>query len=869
MSLRLLAETDKTRDWRGDLAQAEENHKRELTRQMSDAEERGEREKACELADRLLDPGWGEPPSAEVTNRAKGIVSAFETDEIAREQDEALDLLRLCQENWDAARAGRILAYLDKLAASGTTVPAEDAEIVAASRAHCEADAKAAAFEAAWRTASEKLFIAVSHESPDEIRAAMAAVEFQDKPPDEETYRKARLVILHDEAKRRQKMRLAAAAVLVTVAALVVVSLVLLKNHNFNRQCEEEAGNLELLAQRRDINALHDVLGKIKAAAPKVWDDPRVQKYEQRLGEMRTEQTGFLAKADVAVAELEDIRKAGWQKTEDAVLAEKVAAAADLLGKVVYKGLSDRSSPVAERFATLKASYDEYAAERLAARVAEAEKYFPSLLAKMNEVRGRLETHFLVGELTNTVAICEKAEKEWLSRYADCSPDLAAQIEAADFTLAKKKAADGAALLTKLLEAPDCDTALKVRRDLKEFYADYVEVKAMADLGYGEIEVATLLADGPANISNLADYASSFAGLPDETMLERVRDTMSRVGELLGEAHGIRFSNDTNYLQFAVGPYRYSKNQTGYVVRGDILWVNRLGNAERKDKAESNPNSPFVVEALASAEEIRDLRTAASDVAASPGKLGGILMGKVASICAAARKPGFVEAQNKFAWRRKGGDSAYRLVQMLNVYLSWLNKLEMLPASRDMDALRSECRDLALPIDIQDANGGEIDRKYTWLFVGDRLVAKRNHDCALFLKHQTERGLAERLQAYSSIAPGLKVVTTWRVSFAEVLGFEPVTGGKVVLPKCGKESVTLYAMRTKGDKCVLHPVLMPKDGTWSRTPYADSIGISEGEPLFRFMSGAEARDPEQRLMRTLETAPADIREEVLKVFHCE
>ena len=868
-SLRLLAETDKSRDWRGDLAQAEENLKRELSGQMSDAEGRGERERACEIADRILDTGWGEPPSAEVTNRAKEIISSFESDEIARAQDEALDFLRLCQENWDAARAGRIIAYLDKLAASGTTVPVEDSEMVATSRAHCEADAKAAAFEAAWRAASEKLFIAVGHESPDEIRTAMAAVEFQDKPPDEEVYRKARLVILHDEAKRRQKMRLTAAAVLAMVAALVAVALVLLRNHNFNQQCDEEAGNLELLAQRGEINALHDVLGKIKSAAPKVWDDPRVQKYEHRLGEMRTEQTGYLAKAEVVVAELEDMRKAGWQKTGDAVLAEKVAAASDLLGKVVFKGLSNRRSPVAERFATLKASYDEYAAQRLAARVAEAEKYFPPLLAKMNEVRSRLETHFLVGELTNAVAVCEKAAQEWLSRYSDCSPDLAAQIEAADLTLAKKKAADGAALLAKMLQAPDCDTALKARRDLKEFYSDYAEVKAMADLGYGEIEASVLLSDGPANIADLADYAASFAGQPDETMLERVRDTMSKADELLGEAHGIRFSSDTNYLQFAAGPYRYSKNQTGYVVRGDILRVNRLGHAERKDKAESNPNRPFEVEPLPSAEEIRELRTAASDVAASSGKLGGILMRKIETICAAARKPDFVEAQNKFAWRKKGGDSAHRMTQMLNVYLSWLNKLDMLPASREMETLRAECRDLALPIDVQDANGGEIDKKYTWLFVGDRLVAKRNHDCALFLKRQAERGLAERLQVYSAIAPGLKVATTWRVSFCGVLAFEPVTGGNVVAPQCGADAVTLYAMRTKGDKCILYPVLMPKDGTWRRTQYAVSIGISEGEPLFRFMAGAEARDPEQRLMRTLETAPADIRDEVLRVFHCE
>ena len=833
-----------------------------------DAEGRGERERACEIADRLLDSRWSEPPPAEVTNRAKEVVSVFESDEIAREQDEALDLLRLCQENWDAAKAGRILSYLDKLAASGTMVPAEDAEMVASSRAHCEADAKAAAFEAAWRAASEKLFIAVGHESPDEIRAAMAAVEFQDKPPDEEIYRKARLVILHDEAKRRQKMRLTAAAVLATVAALVAVSVVLLKNHNFNRQCDEEAGNLELLVQRGEINALEEVLGKIQAAAPKVWDDPRVQKYEHRLGEMRAEQTGLLEKTEDAVAELESMRKAGWRNTEDAILAEKVGAAADLLGKVVYKGIADQRAQVAGRFAELKASYDEYAAKRLAERIAEAEKYFPLLIAKMHDVKGRLESHFFTGEITNSVAVCEKAAKEWLSRYSDCSPDLAAQIEAADLTLAKKKAADGAALLAKLLEAPDCDTALKVRRDLKEFYAEYAEVKAISDIGYGEEEVEALLSEGPANISDLADYAASFAGQPDETMLERVRDTMSKAYELLGEAHGIRFSNDTNYLQFAVGLYRYSRNQTGYVVRGDILWYNH-GRPERKDKAESSPNRPFEVDALPSTEEIRELRTAASDVAASPTKLGGTLMGKIEAICAVARKPGFVEAQNKFAWRKKGGESAYRMTQMLNFYLSWLNKLDMLPASRDMEALRAECRDLALPIDVQDANGGEIDKKYTWLFVGDRLVAKRNHDCALFLKREADRGLAERLKSYSAIAPGLKVATAWRVAFAGVLGLEPVTGGKVVAPHCGAGAVTLYAMRMNGDKRVLVPVLAPDKGAWVRTEQAEKIGLSEGEPLFRFMAGVESRDPEQHLKRTLENASADIRAEVLRVFHCE
>lgn len=872
-SLRLLAETDKSRDWRGDLTQAEDNLKRELSRLLSEAEGRGERERACELADRLLDPRWGEPPSVEVTNRAKSAIASFESDEVAREQDEALDLLRLCQENWNAAKAGRILSYLDKLAASGTTVPTEDVEMVAASRAHCEADAKSAAFDAAWRVASEKLFIAVGHESPDEIRAAMAAVEFQDRPPDEEVYRKARLVILHDEAKRRQKMRIAATVVLAAVAALVAVSIALLRNHNFVRQCEEEAGNLELLVQRGEINALEDVLGKIKAAAPRVWDDPRLQKYEQRLGELRTEQTGLLAKAETAVAELESIYKVGWRKTEDAALAEKVSAAADLLGKVVYRGLSDRSSPVAGRFATLKASYDEYAAQRLAERVAEAEKFFPVLLAQMKGVGERLETQFLSGEITNAVETCEKAAKEWLSRYSDCSPNLAAQVEAADFTLAKKKAANGAALLSKLLEATDCDTVLKARRDLREFYAGYAKVRAMGDLGYGETEAEALLSDGPANLSDLADYASSFSGQPDETMLERVRDTISRADEYLGEAYGIRLASQTNYSGFAIGQYRNAKTATGYDVRGDIEWFKN--GRVHKETSIKNATIPFEVEPLPSTEEIRELKMVASDVAASPIKLGGVLFEKLSAICVAAGKDGFTEAQRRFSWQKKsaknkgGSDSAYRMTQLLNIYLNALRKLEMLPASDEMESIRSECRDLALPIDIADTEGGKIDGKYSWLFMEDRLVAKRNHDCALFLKRLADRGLAGRLKAYFSIAPGLKIIQALHVSFAGALAMEPVSGGTVVSPQCGENAVTLYALRVKGDKRILVPVLVPKDGVWSRTASAEKIGLSEGEPLFRFMAGVDARDPERELAETLKDTPADIRGEVFRVFHCE
>ena len=240
-----------------------------------------------------------------------------------------------------------------------------------------------------------------------------------------------------------------------------------------------------------------------------------------------------------------------------------------------------------------------------------------------------------------------------------------------------------------------------------------------------------------------------------------------------------------------------------------------------------------------------------------------------------AGRDGFTEAQRGFSWSKKtakskgGGDSAYRMTQLMNTYLNALRKLEMLPASDEMESIRSECRDLALPIDIADTEGGKVDGKYSWLFMEDRLVQRRNHDCALFLKRHADRGLAGRLKAYFSIAPGLKIIQALHVSFAGALGMEPVVGGTVVSPRCGENAATLYALRMKGEKRVLVPVLVPKDGVWARTASAERIGLSEGEPLFRFMAGADARDPERELAETLKDTPADIRGEVLRVFHCE
>jgi hypothetical protein len=153
--------------------------------------------------------------------------------------------------------------------------------------------------------------------------------------------------------------------------------------------------------------------------------------------------------------------------------------------------------------------------------------------------------------------------------------------------------------------------------------------------------------------------------------------------------------------------------------------------------------------------------------------------------------------------------------------------------------------------------------------MSDRQIAKRNMDCALFLKHESARGLARRLETYATLAPGLMLLPKWRVAFAGILNAGPSTGGAIASPVCSGGAVTLYALRVREGKRTLVPVLEPREGIWARTKQAEASGVSHGEPLFRFVSGSEARDPETYLQEMLRDVSADIRDEVLRVFHCE
>ena len=897
-TLRILSETDKSRSWASDLALAEETRIKELQKEFETLESAGENEKAAMTAEALLGDSWLTPPGAETTGRAKAFLAAQEVEMLAREQEEVLDLLRVCMENWDADKARAYVGCLDKMSVSGTPVPGEDAAVVAAARKRYEDEEKAAAFDAAWRAASEKLFIAVEHGNPAEIRAAIGAVEFLDRPPEEELYRKAGLVIAHDDAKKRQKLRIIAGSALAVVLLVLGVSVYFIMNRNFNIRCEEEAKNLELLCGKPgDINTLDDLLSKIAVEVPKVWNDPRVQKYVHRLDEKKGEQARKLEELSSGVAAFEQLAAKDWEDVDVRETGAKIATAEKDLRDIAHRSLEDGRNEVAERLKAIRSSFDSYAALCLEKRIAAAEESFMSLLPKMTDAGERLKSELLAGQLAVVVTNCEAEAANWKELYSECSPDLLAKLEAADFTVAKKKSSDAAALFGKLYAAETAEAALQARNELLELYSEFKQVAELKDLDYQASDVATLLAEGSANQKALAEFVNGISGEPSEQRFDIVKESIANAGEVLGEFNGIRFEVndrekkgseefDTRAYEFFIrgGPedYAISRVDGSRKIRGDIfgysegsilkfqspVTMDDLLKHLRQKSGRFAYGYDLVVDPFESSRDLQEIREVAKLPNPSVTSLGQVIEQKVAKMLKAATAEDYLQKQKDFSFEKGNTLNAYRTVQMLNAYFDWLVKLKIMPPDSQTAAIMNKCRNLALwPVEINTSSiPRDVKNKENlfWLFTENANVARHNEKCAQFVKGLTKNEIIMNFGRFHVLAPWLKNVGNWRVEFAGVLAMGE---GSVVGPKCEEDSVTLHALRKQDGKNVLVPVLSPGEEGWRQEPAL--VECSEGEPLFRFASATGLRDFFGELAKSEGSYPPSVILHVRKIFSAD
>lgn len=860
---RLVALEPANADWARDLARAEATVQKSLAADFRAASTDDRRE---EIAADLLDTAWAAPPDAAVLAEASAWRSRREADRRGREQSEDIEILRKCEsEIWSRSQAESLITHLDALAEQGTPIPPTEVAFVDSLRRRCADEAKAEADAARWADLMAALHAAVEHDSPDEIRRVMAEPEFLDRPPDEDLLRAARRVIRRAEEQRRRKTRLVVAAAIVVIAAIGGGTAKLYADRMFRAECDAQAAELEQLANAPLAHeTLAKALDKLAEEKPKVYADPAVSAYREKLDAIRQQRAARLALARDAIEALEKERDGGWNG--DATLLDETFQKAQTN---VRRDEGSDDVELAKRLDAVQLDFEKVKGERHEVALAKAREELAPLIKESEILVARLRTTFFDDALGKNLADFRHKADLWNTSHSreavEEAPKLYEALTALDAP--EKRSKEAASLLVKISTASNAVDLVSSRESLRTHYGAFQNVKELANLPFEIGDLESLLA---------GTLASQQRFRADESMNEKsfrlFLDTnvtaLKKDYPVLYSVYG--FGDGENCLAFstdrdAQGEEKEPSRGTGWKrqihVAGRVLDAETIRWRSSMDFTVKQPGGK-AKELLPPCMELRDVVDKAVN-GATVESFAGLLWQKVREHIRAAKgqsDPELVESvpvitksgvsrndrvlsyveqesDDKVTLLRVGRYPAYKRVQMVFMYLSWLRALGQIPEilPRDASLIEMKCKDLAGIVSVDG-----VEDLMSWVCQADSRIRAHNRKCAEFLSTIPDSFVSD-LQEVASGQRRLRQLGAWRAEFAGQLLFDPNRANKCIpsqLPSV-KADHPLYVLRKgKDGSPVLRKLLIDgkaKD-TWMIVPGRGN-DWHPGEPLFQVRDG--------------------------------
>ena len=127
------------------------------------------------------------------------------------------------------------------------------------------------------------------------------------------------------------------------------------------------------------------------------------------------------------------------------------------------------------------------------------------------------------------------------------------------------------------------------------------------------------------------------------------------------------------------------------------------------------------------------------------------------------------ETDDKVTKMRIGRYPAYKRVQMVRMYLTWLKAMGRLPAVLPAGAasIVDRLESLANPVSVDD-----VDSQMAWVCLVDSRIRMRNKECAEFLSSIPDSFVTE-LRGETAGMSRLRLFSSWRAEYAGVLQFLP------------------------------------------------------------------------------------------------
>lgn len=873
-SLRRLVEVDRSQDWRPHLAQAEREAQARLVAAFDAALKEGREQEAEQVAAAFLAEPWQAGAGCAGAERVRAYAEQGEARERQREGEECLALLRQLREGtWTRAVAERMVQALDRLMGAGLVLGPAAREVLEACRQRAEREAKEEAQEARWRGACEALHAATQREDVVGVRAAFAHPVFLDREPEEELLQQALLVLRHDEERRKRRVTQLVGCVLVVLLAVVGVSVWWIREAAFKERCAQTVATLEHIRKGElAIPRMEAALGRLRREEPRVYAQAEVSDYETTLGGLRQAELVRTNEVVRLLGEMEAWERGTWPEDKAQVQA-KMERVETLLrregGKVYKEDAAYYKAYMARQLAwqTHEAKLQEMA--RLSAEEAQQ-----ALVAQTRELCRKLEATWADEALLSQAEVQAGTFAAWRTTYLAAAPALGGEVDEAEQALmqAQKRQKDFREAVGKVEQASDAKALFRAREDLRRYYGGYGAVAGLPDLPLPEAEVAAVLEGKSQEQTAFAEkFPARLSGEKFRAFLEENVVALKEFPSFY-DLYGISLEGNGPYGCLSKGRPNlrkpsYSPNE--WSVEGELLVLGRSLRTSSSEKVKTY--GELTATLLEPAKEVQDLCAFAEMSGLTDVEFEGHLLEQLEKHFSVAKETDFLEMEGEKS-EFKGAYHqtrypAFRRLQLVFTYLSWLKELNALPTTLAVDFRRMERLTKAI-----DLSG--VPEDLSWACFSETRIQERNSQCATFL-HQLALGdLLERYRQETEMVKAFGKVARWRVTYA---GHVPL-GVKGEKTRCfppnlqdgAGASAPLYVLRKEDARLRLLRAFAPNAAQGGWWVAAEAKGkLVPGEPLFRVCEFGKGVDPKAELGALRKNFPASGLWQSLPLFQRE
>lgn len=879
-SLRQLSKTDSTKDWKDNLLKAETTLQARIAEEFRKARDGGDADKALQIARDFRSEPWLEQPSGKSAMDMFAYTDAADAAERAREGAENVSLLaKMFDDDWNTDSALSLLQGIDRIVEAGWAVPSEAREVVDKCRSRCEADLAEREREAQWKACCEDLYAAVQREDAAAVRETMAAFGSLDREPEEELFRKAQLVVLHDEEKRRRKMTLVTVCVVASLAAFIGISIILFNHKKFNDECIAEAAELEALATSDNPEPLRHKLERLKREKPKVSADSRIDAYDARLDDLVTKNATRTNELVRILGDLEAKMQNEWKDASDTEVTEHLANAKALVRN------HDRDYD--KRLKAVSTSYKVFQSDNKAERRKNAEQFRETLLLQLEDAISSLKSQFADDAMRKKVDGINTSLGKWRDTFAEAQPDLDAEVNEADKRFAEANAIQDnlTNALARLKAASNAVEIVEARDALLKHYGDFDVVNTLLPLPYAKDDIAAML-DGSSKEMETFDGLFE-SGVSDEEFRDFLKDKVIRYrnnpsyyslfgvfatcwmggsrrdGQMIVMAKGepkigkvAQYKSDIRVKGDGENLFDFTPGKEGG--RSESIDFKKGGNAGLGEMSIDDP----VVALLEPSREIREIVDEAESLGLTQRGFVETILKKIDAHVAETRGDSYViQESDSLRSVGQGAIPAARRVKFLKMYVGWLrDNLKAMPPMSGVDEPLRDLMRLSQTVEIEG-----MPNELTWACLYERRVRTRNVDCAKYLANRFPTNFTARFRQAVKVRSAMAPLSKMKVESAGKIAFDPtrkdfsVNPNDIILeiPKDIQIDHPLYVLRKDKEVLRLKKAVVPWKGGWAIASKEIKAEFLRGEPLFQISVDGKTVDFEKEVARIVGELPKD------------